>query len=118
MDPGLVYEAVANDEIDVTAAFSTDGRIYAFDLLVLEDDLGFFPPYFAAPVVREEILGEDPRIAEVMNQLAGRIDDRTMADLNLRVDEEGAEPRDVARAFLDQLPQRGAAGTPAATPAS
>jgi glycine betaine/choline ABC-type transport system substrate-binding protein len=118
MDPGLVYEAVANDEIDVTAAFSTDGRIYAYDLQVLEDDLGFFPPYFAAPVVREEILEEDPRIAEVMNQLAGQIDDQTMADLNLRVDEGGEEPRDVARAFLDQLRQGGAAGTPAASPAT
>ncbi|MDP9362685.1 MAG: hypothetical protein M3Q10_00385 [Chloroflexota bacterium] len=113
MDPGLVYEAVANDEIDVTAAFSTDGRIYAFNLLVLQDDLGFFPPYFAAPVVREEILSEDPQIAEVMNQVAGRIDPQTMADLNLQVDEEGQEPRDVARAFLDQVAQ---GGTPVATP--
>jgi len=117
MDPGLVYEAVANDEIDVTAAFSTDGRIYAFNLVVLQDDLGFFPPYFAAPVVREDILSEDPRIAEVMNQLAGRIDDQTMADLNLRVDEGGEEPRDVARAFLDQVAQD-AIGTPAGSPAA
>lgn len=119
MDPGLVYEAVANDEIDVTAAFSTDGRIYSYDLVVLEDDLGFFPPYFAAPVVREEILAEDPRIAEVMNQLAGRIDDQTMADLNLQVDEGGQEPREVARAFIDRLAEGGTpAASPPATPAA
>lgn len=116
MDPGIVYQAVAEDEIDVTAAFSTDGRIYSQGLVVLEDDLGFFPPYFAAPVVREDLLEEDPRIAEVLNQLAGQIDDQTMADLNLRVDEGGQEPRDVARAFLDQMAQRGAAASPTGSP--
>ena len=71
-------------------------------LVTLEDDLGFFPPYFAVPVVSQELLDEDPALAEVMNQMAGMIDDETMAGLNLQVDEGGEEPTDVARDFLEE----------------
>lgn len=100
MDPGLVYSALDNGDVDVISAFATDGRIPALNLVTLEDDLGFFPPYFAAPVVRQELLDESPEIADIFNQLAGLIDDSTMADLNFRVDDGGEEPIDVARSFL------------------
>jgi len=102
LDPGLLYQAVDSGDVDVISAFATDGRIPALGLVTLEDDLGFFPPYFAAPVVRQELLDEDPAIGEALNQLAGMIDDATMAGLNLRIDEEGEEPEDVARAFLEE----------------
>ena len=102
MDPGIMYQALDTDEVDVISAFATDGRIPALGLVTLEDDLGFFPPYFAAPVVRQELLDEDPAVADVMNQLAGKIDDQTMASLNLQVDEGGEEPDDVAQAFLEE----------------
>lgn len=68
--------------------------------MTLEDDRGFFPPYFAAPVVRQELLDQDPAVAAVINMLAGTIDDQTMAGLNSQVDTEGREPEDVVRAFL------------------
>jgi glycine betaine/choline ABC-type transport system substrate-binding protein len=100
MDPGLVYEALDSEQVDVISAFATDGRIPALNFVTLEDDLGFFPPYFAAPVVRQELLDEDPEVAEVLNQLSGMIDDQTMADLNFRVDDGGEEAADVAAAFL------------------
>jgi glycine betaine/choline ABC-type transport system substrate-binding protein len=102
MDPGIMYQALDTDQVDVISAFATDGRIPSLGLVTLEDDLGFFPPYFAAPVVRQELLDEDPALADVMNQLAGKIDDQTMAGLNLQVDEGGEEPSDVARAFLEE----------------
>lgn len=100
MDPGLVYEALDSEQVDVISAFATDGRIPALGLVTLEDDLGFFPPYYAAPVVRQELLDEDPAVAEVLNQLSGVIDDQTMADLNFQVDDGGEEAADVAAAFL------------------
>ncbi len=100
MDPGLVYQALDTEQVDVISAFATDGRIPALGLVTLEDDRGFFPPYFAAPVVRQELLDEDPAVADALNQLAGLIDDQTMADLNFRVDDGGEEPADVARDFL------------------
>jgi glycine betaine/choline ABC-type transport system substrate-binding protein len=102
LDEGIMYQAVDSGDVDVISAFATDGRIPALGLVTLEDDLGFFPPYFAAPVVRQELLDEDPAIAEVLNQLAGAIDNETMAGLNLQVDDGGEEPEDVARAFLEE----------------
>ena len=101
-EAGLLYQAVDAGDVDVISAFATDGRIPGLGLVTLEDDLGFFPPYYAAPVVRQELLDEDPALADVLNSLAGSLDDQTMATLNAQVDVEGEEPEDVARAFLEE----------------
>ena len=100
LDPGLVYGAIEAGDVDVISAFATDGRVPALGLTLLEDDRGFFPPYFAAPVVRQDILDASPEVADLLNQLGGMIDDGTMADLNFQVDDGGEEAIDVARAFL------------------
>lgn len=102
MDPGLVYSAVNEGEVDIIAANSTDGRIPAFDLVLLEDNKGFFPPYYAAPVVRDDLLDAAPEVADLLNQLAGQITDEQMASINSRVDTDGLEPQDVAREFLQE----------------
>ena len=102
LDPGLMYAALADGQVDVISAFATDGRISALDLTLLEDDRSFFPPYYAAPVVRQDLLEASPEVADILNQLAGQIDDATMADLNLQVDEGGMEATDVARTFLEE----------------
>lgn len=102
LDPGLVYAALEEGSVDVITATATDGRIPALDLVVLEDDKGFFPPYYAAPVVDAELLAEYPEIRDILNQLAGTIDDETMANLNFRVDDGGEEPIDVARSYLEE----------------
>jgi osmoprotectant transport system substrate-binding protein len=100
MDPGLVYKAIAENQVDVISGFATDGRIPAFNLVVLEDDMKFFPPYFAAPVVRAEWLAKSPKIADALNQLAGKISDDTMAMLNSSVDVKKQDPEAVAKEFL------------------
>lgn len=100
MDPGLMYQALMTNEVDVISAFATEGRIPAFDLVILEDDKQFFPPYDAAPIIRMEVLEEHPELAELLNSLAGRIDDLKMGELNALVDLEGQDPEDVARDFL------------------
>lgn len=102
MDPGLMYLAVAEGSVDVIDGYSTDGRIEAYDLIVLEDDESFFPPYDAAPLVRRALLDREPRIREVLNELAGRLDAETMRQLNLEVDEQGTKARQVARQYLEQ----------------
>lgn len=99
-DPGLVYQAVDSGDVDVISAFATDGRIPALGLVTLDDDMGFFPPYYAAPLVRQDLLDEDPAVADVLNSMAGLLDDETMAGLNAQVDVDGEEPEDVARGFL------------------
>lgn len=102
LDPGLTYQAVDQGEVDIISAFSTDGRIPALDLVVLEDDQSFFPPYYAAPVVRQDLLEAAPEVRDLLNQMAGRLDSDTMANLNFQVDEEGMEPVEVARGYLTE----------------
>lgn len=101
-DPGLMYQAVAENQVDAITAYTTDGRIPALDLVVLEDDKGFFPPYYAAPVVRNEILDANPEIADILNELGGQFSDEDMQQMNYEVDENGEEPEDVARKMLEE----------------
>lgn len=121
MDPGLMYKACADGAVDVICAFATDGRIAAYDLFTLEDDKKFFPPYYAAPLVRGETLPKYPTLERILNSLGGKLDDATMRHLNLQVDRE-KNPRkasSVAREFLvssaiisaDAKPGDGSAGT-------
>jgi glycine betaine/choline ABC-type transport system substrate-binding protein len=100
MDPGLLYKAVAQKDVDVICAFATDGRIAAYDLAVLEDDKRFFPPYYAAPVIRTELVEKHPEIGKTLKRLGGVIDDATMQSLNYEVDKKKRDPADVARDFL------------------
>lgn len=102
MDPGLMYRAIADEAVDVIDGFATDGRIPAYDLVVLDDDKGFFPPYYAAPVVRVATLGAHPELADVLKRLGGRISNQTMQRLNFESDEKGRKAADIAREFLVQ----------------
>jgi len=97
---GVMYKACQQRTVDVIDAFSTDGRIAKFDLKILEDDKRFFPPYDAAFVARSAVLTRYPKVREVLERLAGKIDNRTMQQLNYAVDMEGRSERDVAREFL------------------
>jgi osmoprotectant transport system substrate-binding protein len=100
---GLRYDALKNGDVDVIAAFGTDGRIQADDLVVLQDDKHFFPIYNIAPVVRQDTLQRHPQIADVLNKLAPLLTDEVMAGLNYQVDgPDKREPADVARSFLQQ----------------
>lgn len=98
----LRYQALVNGEAEVTVAFGTDGEISAFDLVVLEDDKGMFPPYQVAPVVRQETLDAYPDIAGILNELTPLLTSDTMRRLNYEVTGEQREPIDVAREFLVQ----------------
>jgi len=100
MDTGLMYSALRDAEVDVAVVFSTDGRVPAFDLRILEDTRGFFPAYSLTPVVREETLEIAPELAEQMNTLSALLDDQTMATLNASVDVERESIDDVAESFL------------------
>jgi osmoprotectant transport system substrate-binding protein len=100
VDPGLRYEGLVNGQADVVVAFGTDGQIAAFDLVLLEDDRGLFPPYQIAPVVRQQALDLYPAMAEALNSLAPLLTDETMQKLNYEVDGKKREPADVAKEFL------------------
>lgn len=102
MDLQLTYRALAAGEVDLIAGNSTDGQIEALDLVQLEDDRGYFPPYHAAPVVRGAALERHPGLREALEALAGRIDTREMRRLNRAVDVEGRDYRAVAREWVEE----------------
>ena len=100
LDTGLMYKAIAEEEVDLICGFATDGRIPAFDLVMLEDDLHFFPPYYAAPLIRAAVLNKHPVIEKLLNRLAGLMTDEEMRRMNYKVDQQGVEARKVAKDFL------------------
>lgn len=100
VDGALRYSAIETGKSEVIDAFSTDGLLLAFELEVLEDDKHFFPPYYAVPIIRGEILEKYPELETAINKLSGQIDDKTMRELNYKVDKLGVEPEKVARDFL------------------
>lgn len=102
-DIGLMFTALENGEVDVLNSYATDGRIPSLGLVLLKDDLNFFPPYFAAPIVRQDALEANPEIEDILNQPAGLIDDTMMASYNQKVDDEGVEPEDAARMLLEEI---------------
>jgi osmoprotectant transport system substrate-binding protein len=100
MDSGLLYNALKDDQVDVSVGFATDGRIKGFDLVGLEDDQFFFPAYNAAPVIRQEVLDKDAEVANLLNEIAERLDTETMMRLNFTVDVEHKDVAEVAREWL------------------
>jgi osmoprotectant transport system permease protein len=103
LEHDLAYRALAEGTIDVTDGYSTDAKILQDDLLPLEDDRRFFPPYEAAPLVRTALLSRLPSAAAALTLLAGRIDEETMRRLNHAVEHERRTPADVAATFLGEI---------------
>lgn len=107
-----VYDGLRNGDCDVAEGYSTDGRIPTWDFTVLDDSLAFFPFYNPAPVVRQEVLGQNPEIAPILNALSPLLDNETMQRLNARVDlgadgvlgnGDEATPKEVAVDFLTDV---------------
>ncbi|KGO85309.1 ABC transporter permease [Flavobacterium rivuli WB 3.3-2 = DSM 21788] len=96
----VMYKAAYAKELDVISGYSTDGRLKAFDLKIVEDDKKIFPPYYAAPIVRQSSLKKFPGLEYALNLLAGKINDSVMTDLNYKTDYLHQTPEKVAKDFL------------------
>ncbi|MDO3625780.1 ABC transporter permease/substrate-binding protein [Mucilaginibacter sp. BT774] len=96
----VMYEAAYERQLDVISGYSTDGRLKAYDLIVLDDDKKIFPPYYAAPIVRQDALKRLPELENALNLLSGKITDSIMSDLNYRTDYLHQSPERVAEDFL------------------
>lgn len=109
-----IYNALVEQRVDVAEIFGTDARLHNYGVAVLNDDLGFFPLYEPAPLVRSDVIENFPRLEKAWGSLAGRIDTDVMRRLNARVEQAGEDYRDVARDYLVQLgllPAKAAADT-------
>jgi glycine betaine/choline ABC-type transport system substrate-binding protein len=100
MDLGLLYRALQNNQVDIVAGSNTDGLIAALDLVVLEDDRHYFPPYDAVPIVRRATLDRHPEVGEALQELSGRISAEDMRRMNYAVD---GEKKDAALVVKDSL---------------
>ncbi len=100
LNPGLLYDALRQGEVDAICGFSTDGRIDALKLRILADDRGFFPHYDAALLARAQLFERIPALRPLLNKLSGAISSRAMRELNRRVDQDGLTPEAVATEFL------------------
>ena len=97
------YQALAEGEVDVIDAYSTDGAVARYDLAVMTDDLGFFPPYDAAPLASRRFYEERPEATLLLSRLAGRIDEAVMRRANERVELAGVTPAQAARELLVEI---------------
>lgn len=99
MDLGLLYRALKDRQIDLAAANGTDGLIAALDMTVLEDDLHYFPPYEAVPIVNDDAARRFERLVPILGELANTISDDEMRKLNYAVDGEHRDVVDVVKEF-------------------
>ncbi len=102
IDDAPRYVALINNEIQITDAFATDGLIKKFNLVLLEDDQHYFPPYYATPVLRNDAAQAHPEIIPVLVEVGPYLTDNVMQELNYQVDEEQQDPAQVAHRFLQE----------------
>jgi len=100
LDLGLLYRALLNKQVDLVAGNSTDGLLAANDLVTLEDDKRYFPPYEAVPIVGQQTLSKHPEVQRALDELAGKISTDEMRKMNNAVDGQHRDAADVARDFL------------------
>ena len=99
---GIRYSALTSKNIDVSFGFTTDWQIAQDKLVVLDDDKHSFPPYFLVPVIRQDTLAKNPKIAEVLNRVSRLLTTENMRAMNTAVERDKEEPKDVATEFLKQ----------------
>lgn len=110
-----IVQALVEGEADVAELFRTDAHIAQYDLTVLEDDLGFFPVYEAAPLVRRDTLARFPRLGAALERLAGQISSEDMREMNAAVEFGGESIAGVAARFLAErglMPEAPATASP------
>lgn len=103
LSPAVKYEALAQGAVDVIDGYSTDGLLARYDLVTLEDDRHFFPPYEAAALVSPRLARERPDAVAALTELSGRLDESRMRALNRRLEVEREDVRRVAATLLDTL---------------
>lgn len=100
MEPSLRYQAINNGDVAIVDAYSTDSELKQYDLVTLEDNKRLFPPYQGAPLMKAETLEKYPELEEILNQLAGKITEEEMSEMNYQVNVEQKEPAVVSHDYL------------------
>lgn len=101
-DNALVFQALKESHVDVAVGIAFDGRIRDYHLVMLADDLHAFPPYEAAPVIRESVLAAHPSLETLLNRLSQKLTGEKFAELTYQVDALHKDVAQVANEFLVQ----------------
>lgn len=101
-DNGLKYDVLSNDKADLAVAYTTEGQLANDQFVVLEDDKHVWPPYNVAPVVRQDILTNNPDVKAILNKVTAKLDNKTLIKLNAEVDINKKEYKAVAKEFYDK----------------
>jgi osmoprotectant transport system substrate-binding protein len=96
-----IYQGVLQGEGDAGVGFTTDSQLASDELVVMEDPKDIWPFYYPAPVVRNDVLEENPKMEEILNSVSESLDAETMRQLNAQVDLEQEDPEDVAAEYLE-----------------
>jgi osmoprotectant transport system substrate-binding protein len=99
---GPIYQGVLQGEGDAGVGFTTDSQLASDELVVMEDPKSIWPFYYPAPVVRSDVLEQNPKMEDVLNSVSESLDAETMRQLNAQVDIEQEDPEDVAAEFLQE----------------
>ncbi|MGQ4401104.1 glycine betaine ABC transporter substrate-binding protein [Streptomyces hayashii] len=100
MDTGIIYTQAAKGSCAYGEVYTTDGRLKSMNLVVMDDDRGFFPHYNAAPVVNSEALRKWPAIAGLLDPITKKLDNAVARELNAEVDVDGEDPHQVALEWM------------------
>ena len=100
MELGLMYQALKEKQVDFIAASSTDGLIPVLNLVILEDDKKYFPPYQAIPIFNQQILQKYPELTDTINQLGGKISTTEIQKMNYQVDNQSQPVEKVVSEWL------------------
>ena len=98
-----IYQALISKEVDLVAGSATDGLIPVLNLVVLEDDKQYFPPYEAVPIFHQQTLINYPQIRKIVTELSGMISEKEMQKLNYLVDSEEKSSREVVKNWLNSF---------------
>lgn len=102
-DDGIKYQVLKNDEADLAVAYTTEGSLVDPQFVVLEDDKHLWPPYYVAPVIKEDTLNKSPKISKILNAVSEKLDNPTIIKLNAAVDIDKKEYDEVADSYYDTI---------------
>jgi osmoprotectant transport system substrate-binding protein len=100
-DDSLKYQILRNDEADLAVAYTTEGNLVSEDFVVLEDDKHVWPPYYVAPIVRNDYLQAHPDVEEILNRVSDALDNEAIIALNAEVDIDKTEFQDAAKSWYE-----------------
>lgn len=103
MDHTLTFQAAKSGEVDAISVYTTEGSLAVGDFLILTDDKNCWPPYYLAPIIRNDALKAHPEVQEIVDKVTATFTDENVIAMNAKVDVDGEDYSDVAKEYYDSI---------------